>query len=60
MGYEFDMASCPNQLLEALKYFEVPMAAKNKAAFSWGQQPESLMHSLAGYITSVAVRMFCY
>jgi hypothetical protein len=58
----FDMASTPNQLLEALKYFEMPLPPSKgketgKAAFSWGEQPESLMTSLAGYIGAVAAQV---
>jgi hypothetical protein len=57
----FEMQSTPNQLLEALRFFELPLPEKNKPAFSWGTQQKDRLHLLARYIDAVArdVRKLC-
>jgi len=53
--------SAPNQLLEALRFFELPLPEKHKPAFSWGTQQKDRLHLLARYIDTVArdVRKLC-
>ena len=57
----FEMQSAPNQLLEALRFFELPLPEKHKPAFSWGTQQQDRLHLLARYIEAVArdVRKLC-
>ena len=57
----FEMQSAPNQLLEALRFFELPLPEKHKPAFSWGTQQKDRLHLLARYIDAVAreVRKLC-
>ena len=43
----FEMQSAPNQLLEALRFFELPLPEKHKPAFSWGTQQKDRLHLLA-------------
>ena len=57
----FEMQSAPNQLLEALRFFELPLPEKSKAAFCWGPQQSDRLVLLARYIDAVArdVRKLC-
>jgi len=58
----FDLKSKPNELLDALRFFERKDAIGNpKAAFSWGKQPKDQMKVLADFIKEVArdVRKLC-
>lgn len=57
----FLLAAAPNQLLEALRFFELPLPEKHKPAFSWGTQQKDRLHLLARYIDTVArdVRKLC-
>eukprot|EP00960_Hanusia_phi_P017007 500018-Hanusia_phi.AAC.1 len=57
----FDLDSAPNQVVEALRFFEMPIPEKNKRAFDWGRQPVEQMTALARYIETVAkdVRKLC-
>lgn len=57
----FDVSSAPNQLIEALRFFEMPVPDKNKPAFNWGSQPPAQMLLLAKFIEQVArdVRKLC-
>jgi len=60
-GTLFEMQSAPNQLLEALRFFELPLPEKQKPAYSWGVQGPMQKSLLARYIESVArdVRKIC-
>ena len=55
------LSAAPNQLLEALRFFELPLPEKHKPAFSWGTQQKDRLHLLARYIDTVArdVRKLC-